>query len=161
MIDKKEESMVDNKSLIGKKIISIDFGVGNIIDVKDLYDNNEEFIQVEFSNFNMANYFSVKNNNKYRIISTANVINEAVEIFKSKNSEQEFSSIQEKIKFYKVALQNSSVCGLARTLSSLSNDTGMHHEIKKYYKKALNSFCSEIEFVLEVNEDEVKKVLGL
>lgn len=151
--------MSDYKSFIGRFLISMDLGIGEIIGIEEIGDNGL-FYKVEFPKTNATNFFSVSNV-KFRIVSDKKEIKEAIDVFNKEPEEKEFPSTQEKINFYKKSLKSNNVCELAKHLSSLNSETEVHAGINKSYKLALNSFVEEIEYVLKIENAEAKKKLGL
>ncbi len=153
-----------SSDLVGKKIISIDFGIGEICSIKPEYDGANDFMEVVFSNTNVTNYFSIKNNKKYRIVESKDVLEIAITSFKSDHGPKEFESIKDKITYYGKTLKCNNIEDLAVELSILKNDGEIHTQIKKNYEKSLKSFVLEITYVLGVDEDaawsliEVEKV---
>ena len=148
-------------SLIGKNLISLDLGIGEIKSVLQLYENEDDFFQVSFNESNSINYFSTTSHHGFRLISSKKRINDAISIFKSKPESKNFTSVQDKLNFYKIILKSDDICELAKNISILHGEKDLHTQIKKYYEKALKSFVLEINFVLELKRGAAWELLEI
>lgn len=152
-------NLKDGEYLIGSKVITSESGIGEIVELTCLHDGGELFYKVIFDANKCTNYFSMKNDHAYRVISSVNVIKEAISIFKNNIEATSYASVQERINEQKKALRCSDICTLAITLSSLNNEEEIHPQVNKYFKVAMQSFLDEISYVLDVSELEAQNLL--
>lgn len=153
--------MTEAKKMIGENIICGKSGIGEIIEIASLQEGGEEFYKVSFPKDKCVNYFSMTNQSNYRIVSTDEVVNKAVDIFKSKFDKGDYATIQEKINSQKELLKEDDICKLAKTLSILNDETELHPQITKPFKDSLSCFIDELAFVLNMKKTEVNSLLGI
>jgi RNA polymerase-interacting CarD/CdnL/TRCF family regulator len=148
------------ESNIGQYVVSRDLGIGKISDLTEMSDNGF-FYKVEFTSTNAINYFSVNNMNKYRILADVKDIKKAIKVFLTNGKTIDFDSTQEKINFYKKALQTNDIVQLAEYLSVLNQEEDIHTSIKKIFNVALESLVLEIQFVMQIPNKDAWKLLKL
>jgi len=153
--------MTNKESSIGKNIICGRSGIGKIVEITSLHDGGEEFYKVTFPKDQCINYFSINNQNNYRILASEEIINKAIKIFKSKVEKVEYTTTQEKVNTQKEMLKEGDILKLAKTLSMLGDEKNLHVQVSKPFNNALDSFIDEIEFVLNIKRSEVYSKLKM
>jgi RNA polymerase-interacting CarD/CdnL/TRCF family regulator len=145
---------------IGKHIISGELGIGEITEVASMGDKGD-FYRVSFQKTDAINFFSVTNQNNYRMLESKENLEKAIKIFKKEHAPLEFDSTQAKITTLKKSLRTSGVMDLAHQLSSLNQEKEIHVSLKKIFENTLKSFVQEIEFVLDIKNIDAWNLLGL
>jgi len=153
--------MTTKDSIIGQSIICAGMGIGEIVDITSLQEGGEDFYKVIFTKDKCINYFSVKNQNNFRIISTEAVVRDAINIFKSSFKKLKYDSIQQQIFTQKEMLKEDDLCKLAKALSILKGANERHAQINKPFNDSIKSFVDEIIFVLKTDQAEAYSLLGL
>jgi len=152
--------MTDSRKDIGKKIISMDSSIGEIVDITTLEDGGEEFYKVTFPKQNCINYIS-KTNQGYRILSSEATAKEAIGIFTKKHKAVEYATAQEKINTQKQILKENDICKLAEVLAVINMESEIHAQVNKTFSGALKSFVDEIKQVTGMKKAEVYDALNI
>ena len=145
--------------MLGQHIITNSSGIGEIVEVTSLVDDGELYYKVEFDGHKCINYYSVQNDQEYRLISTKKNAEKAIENFLSQVDSIDYETTQSKIEHQKILLQVKDICQLASNLSMIGAEGTPHPQVSKNYKISLNSLIEELVFILGKSTKEICDVL--
>lgn len=111
--------------LIGKQIISLDAGIGQVVGYDDLGMNNNNFLVIEFGKDRAKSYVSLEGKKNFREIISLDVFRKYLDEVSKNDKFFEFESKQERINFFKTESKEEDVKILLGLLSNLKRLTDL------------------------------------
>jgi RNA polymerase-interacting CarD/CdnL/TRCF family regulator len=97
-------STKENESPIGKKILSIAYGVGTISGIEKMQEGGDDFFVVEYGGKNIKNYLPVKENKKSRFLSNETEFSSTLNKLKTETIVKEFPSKKDRHNYFGAVL---------------------------------------------------------
>jgi RNA polymerase-interacting CarD/CdnL/TRCF family regulator len=139
---------------IGRKILSIDLGIGVISGIEKLQEGGDDYYVVEYGNKNAKTYFPMSENKKIRFISSENDFLKSVKKLKSEKIVKEFKSKKERQSYFNSIHGDSNLTQIiSRILEINSLDDMVLHE-KDKLAKLVGIIQAEASAIYDISESE-------
>lgn len=76
--------MINNHIKNKSKVVSLEFGIGRIVNKFKMYDGIDDYLEVEYQTDGKSRFFCIKNLNDVRLLSSREAIEDALEVMSEK-----------------------------------------------------------------------------
>ena len=148
--------MTATESPIGKKILSILFGVGTISAIEKLQDDGEEFYVIEYGEKNVKNFSPMDEKKKIRFVAPEDVFLQNLKKIKDSKIDKEFPSKKDRITYFNVVLRDSGLEQIITKVIEVSSIKDLAVNEKEKLKKLLKSLEQEASIIYGLTSPKSK-----
>ena len=145
--------------LIGKQIISLDSGVGNVVGYDDLGMEGNNFLVIEYGKDRAKNYVNLEGKKNFREILSHNEFNKCLDSVSSLDKFFEFESKQERINFFKTESREEDVEKLLTLLLNLQRLTDLGSVEVQIFDRIMESLSLELSIISDQTMESTKEII--
>ncbi len=148
---------MSHENLIGKKVISSEFGVGTVVSLDDM--GGRAFLVIEGETNRAKTFVPAESEDSYRVLSSTEELNNYLALLGKDQDSMEFDSKKDRINFFKIEskIQDlDKICELLIELNSLG-DRGQTED--QVFQKLLDTFALEHSIVTGTDVDQSKETI--
>ena len=110
-----------DKNLIGKLVISSNFGIGKIENVERVGDGSQLFLVVESIDHKLRNFIPIEDKTAYRFLADKNELDKTIENLKGDGPNKDFNSKKERINYFKDMCSMQDLDTISKLIKHLNN----------------------------------------
>lgn len=145
---------------VGTKVLSTDFGVGELLDIEKLQDDGDDYYVIQYGTKKGKNYFPIERNTKIRTVSSKEVFEKLLSTIKKKRAKHVFESKKDRILYFDRQLNKSNLEDIvtrATELIHIDERTPREQKIIDSYTLTLEN---EAAIIFSIDEAESKKYIS-
>jgi RNA polymerase-interacting CarD/CdnL/TRCF family regulator len=149
-----------NKSPIGKKIISTDFGIGSIVGVEQLQQDGDDYYVIEYGKKNVKSYFPISGNKKIRFLSTQDDFMKEVKKLKTETVVKEIPSKKDRHAYFNSVLQDSNLDQVVNKILEISSLDDLIPGEKDKFNKLVKTLEDEASVIYELTSPKSQEFIA-
>jgi RNA polymerase-interacting CarD/CdnL/TRCF family regulator len=149
-----------NTSPIGKKVISTDFGIGNIVGVEKLQEGGDDYYVIEYGSKNVKSYFPISGNKKIRFLTTQDEFMKEVKKLKSEKTVLEIQSKKDRHAYFNSVLHDSNLDQVVTKILEISSLSDLIPGEKDKFNKLVNTLELEAAIIYELTSPKSQEFIA-
>lgn len=148
---------MDHKELIGKLVISSNFGVGSVVSLESM--SGRDFLVIE-SQGNVKNFVPASDTDSYRLLASKDELNDIISMIKNNRFESHnYDSKKDRIEHFKKTSKIQDMDMMANLLLELLNLDDRSSAEDLIMNKFIDSFALEHSIVFHEKEENSKELI--
>jgi RNA polymerase-interacting CarD/CdnL/TRCF family regulator len=150
----------DVRLTVGTKVLSTDFGVGELLDIEKLQDDGDDYYVIQYGTKPGKNYFPIKRNTKIRTVASKDVFEELLSTIKKKRKKHVFDSKKDRILYFDRTLNKSNLQDIVTRATELIQIDELTPREQKIIDSYTLTLENEAAIIFSIDEAESKKYIS-
>ena len=151
---------VDKKKSIGMELLSIDLGIGTIIDIEQLQAQGDSYFVVDFGSKNSKSYIPMTVNKKSRFLSNEDEFVKNLKSIKNSGITKEFQNKTERQKYFSTVLSDCHLNEIVNRISEIHSLEKLVPIEKEKLKKLIHVLDLEASAIFKMSTTDSQKFVS-